>query len=49
MYLGFFEKDCFQFLKILLTPFRMGQGGGGGEQKNPPYQFFPCNFYRRKN
>ena len=24
------------------------QDGGGG-QKAPPYQFFPCNFYKRRN
>ena len=30
----------------ILTLFRMG---GGGEQKRPPNQFFPCNFYKRKN
>ena len=27
--------------------FRMG--GGGVRQKKAPYQFFPCNFYKRKN
>ena len=27
----------------------MGVGGGGGGQKGPPYQFFPCNFYKRRN
>ena len=29
-----------------LTLFRMGGGGGA---KKPPYQFFPCNFYKRRN
>ena len=29
------------------TLFRMG--GGGGVQKGSPYQFFYCNFYKRKN
>ena len=28
-----------------LTLFRMEEGG----QKSPPYQFFPCNFYKRTN
>ena len=23
-------------------------GGDGVEQKGPPYQFFPCNFYKRR-
>ena len=25
-----------------------GAGGGGGRQKGPLYQFFPCNFYNGK-
>ena len=29
-----------------LTLFRMGERG---EQQSPLYQFFPCNFYKRKN
>ena len=33
-------------LLIISTLFRMGGGGGGG-QKGPPYQFSPCNFYKR--
>ena len=35
------------FVKLVnsLTLFRM-EGGG---QKAPPYQFFPCNFYKSKN
>ena len=32
--------------KSTLTLFRMGVGVGTG-QKGPPYQFFPCNFYKR--
>ena len=24
-------------------------GGGGGQKGPPPYQFFPCNFYKRRN
>ena len=24
-------------------------GWGGGGAKRPPYQFFPCNFYKRRN
>ena len=28
---------------LLLTLFRMGG------QKDPPYQFFPCNAYKRRN
>ena len=28
-----------------LTLFMMGGGGAGG---SPPYQFFPCKFYKRK-
>ena len=31
-----------------LTLFRMEQSGRGG-LKAPPYQFFPCNIYKRKN
>ena len=26
-----------------------GGGWGGGGAKRPPYQFFPCNFYKRRN
>ena len=26
-----------------------GGGWGGGGEKRPPYQFFPCNFYKRRN
>ena len=26
-----------------------GVGWGGGGAKRPPYQFFPCNFYKRRN
>ena len=29
-----------------LTLFRME---GGGANRGPLYQFFPCNFYKRKN
>ena len=26
------------------------QDGGGGAKRSPsPYQFFPCNFYKRRN
>ena len=25
------------------------QNGGGGYKKSPPYQFFPCNFYKRRS
>ena len=32
-------------LTLLLTLFRMGRGEGRGK-KPPPYQFFPCNFYK---
>ena len=35
-----------------LTLFRMAggwKGGGVGGAKRPPYQFFPCNFYKRRN
>ena len=34
-----------------LTLFRMGVGvgwGGGGSAKKPHYQFFLCNFYKRR-
>ena len=24
-------------------------GGGGGQAKKAPYQFFPCNFYKCRN
>ena len=30
-----------------INPIQMGGGGGGG--KKAPYQFFPCNFYKRRN
>ena len=33
--------------KEILILFRMGGGGAG--QKGPPYQFFPCNFYKGRN
>ena len=33
------------FITALLTLFRME----GGRQKDPPYQCFPCNFYKRRN
>ena len=26
-----------------------GGGGGGAGAKRPPYQFFPCNIYKRRN
>ena len=32
--------------KSILTLFRMG---GRREDKKAPYQFFSCNFYRRRN
>ena len=34
-----------------LTLFRMGEGRwvGWGGKKAPPYQFFPCNFYKCRN
>ena len=31
----------------VLTLFRMGDGVGGGEGQKA--QFFPCNFYKRRN
>ena len=31
-----------------LTLLRMGVGGGAAKSPSPPYQFFPCNFYKRK-
>ena len=34
-----------KYLMILLTLFRMWGGGGGGGVK----QFFPRNFYKRRN
>ena len=34
-------------LHNLLTLFRIDRRGGG--QKGPPYQFFPCNFYKLGN
>ena len=38
------SKACF------LHPIREGGGGrGGSEGKKAPCQFFPCNFYKRKN
>ena len=33
--------------KRYLTLFRMGEWGGGGGGR--PYQFLPCNFYKRRN
>ena len=33
-----------QAAKEALTLFRMGRG-----RKKPPYQFFPCNFYKRRS
>ena len=30
------------------SPIQDGGEGGGGA-KSPPYQVFPCNFYKRKN
>ena len=33
---------------FLLTLFKMGVGGERGDKKTP-YQFFPCNFYKRWN
>ena len=35
-------------LKIVLTLFKMGWGWGGGGKK-APCQFFPCNFFKRRN
>ena len=31
------------------NPIHDGGWGGGGGAKRPPYQFFPCNFYKRRN
>ena len=46
------ESTCFYFskryrstLRVFIYPIQ--DGGRGGE--GPPYQFFPCNFYKRRN
>ena len=35
--------------KLFSRGFNSIQNGGGGVQKGSPYQFFYCNFYKRKN
>ena len=37
--------------KEKFNPIQYGRGGGGelGWGKKAPYQFFPCNFYKRRN
>ena len=37
----------FHFMKENFNPIQDGVGVGGA--KSPPYQFFPCNFYKRRN
>ena len=39
----------FIFLYLPFNPIDDGEGGGGGGSKRAPYQFFPCNFYKRGN
>ena len=41
---GCFHDSCVSVIKYPLNPI---QDGGG--KNAPPYQFFPCNFYKRKN
>ena len=49
----FLSTPCYGWNKTLaltaidLTLFRIGGGKGGA--KRHPYQFFPCNFYERRN
>ena len=52
----FLSTPCYGWNKTLaltavnLTLFRIAVGGGGGGgAKKCPYQFFPCNFYKRRN
>ena len=45
------EKIIGIIIDIKLNPIQDEEGGGGGWGwcKMAPYQFFPCNFYKRKN
>ena len=49
------EKIIGIIIDIKLNPIQDEEGGGGeggvggGWCKMAPYQFFPCNFYKRKN
>ena len=41
--------DRLKLIFIFVGSFNPIQDGGGGGGKKAPYQFFPCNFYKRRN
>ena len=42
------KLDLLTDINVFLTIFGMGWGGVGGAKRSP-YQFFPCNFYKRRS